>query len=91
MSATPRLQRAPGCVWRRWQGSVLVMSADREAFQLDGAAALLWQHLEAPASVDEVVDAGLPSLADAPGEPLDLMRKAAQVLVDRGYLVEVGS
>lgn len=64
------------------------MGPDREPIQLDGAAALLWQHLGSAASLDQVLVASESAWVDAPGEPLDLLSEAAAALVELGVVQE---
>ena len=58
MSEQVPYQRAPGWVWRRTRGSVLVMGPDGTAHQLDGAAALTWLALQEPGTATDVVRRG---------------------------------
>lgn len=92
MSDEVRFQRAPGWVWRRTRGSVLVMGPDQVAHQLDGAAALTWLALQEPGSPadlvarsrdhlgDEVVD------AEADAELAGWVTEAIASLVDQAMV-----
>lgn len=89
-----RFQRAPGRVWRRARGSVLVMGPDRAAHQLDGAAALAWLALQEPGTAADVAqrarEHGAPGPADAsdPGALAAWVDEALASLVREGIVVE---
>ncbi len=58
MDRLPLHERAPGWVWRRTGGAVLVMGPSGEAHQLDGAAAVVWLCLDRAGSEPEIVGRG---------------------------------
>lgn len=50
-------RRAAECFWRRAAGVVVVLTLDNElALRLEGPAAMLWEALDEPATLEELVD-----------------------------------
>lgn len=82
MDRLPPHERAPGWVWRRAGGAILVMGPAGEAHQLDGAAAVVWLCLERAGSEREVVARGAdlwPSAEDAAARAREGIRALAEL------------
>lgn len=85
MASDPIYRRVDGWAWRSFGGSVLLMRRPPDAVQLDGAAAIVWTALEAPATWRGVADRSASAWATAPGEPAALIEAAI------GELVRIGA
>jgi hypothetical protein len=85
VTADVRYRRRSGWPWRWWQGRVLAMSPDRQAVELEGAAAIAWSVLDEPRSAEELRAAigdaagGTHGEGPDPAEVLDELRSAGLV------------
>ena len=74
-----RAQRAPGALWRRTIGAVVVLAADsREPLFLGGGAAAVWEELASPETAA--------SLAAALGAPVEEVERVLRELADTGLV-----
>jgi Coenzyme PQQ synthesis protein D (PqqD) len=85
----PRYRRAQGVLFRRYADEILLASVDREGCEgLAGTAAEVWDLLESPRSVAELVGALTPWYQAPSGIIAGDVTALLGDLRDRGFVVE---
>jgi hypothetical protein len=81
-------RRAPGVQWKQFGSeAILLDAASGEYVQINDVGALIWEALDVPAVLDDVIARVCARFDDAPPDAAAEVTEFLQSLVDRRFIV----
>ena len=88
MTTTPVFRRAPGVRWREFgSDGILLDPASGEYVQINDIGVLIWQSLEQPATLEDVIDRVCEQFTEISAGAGDDIREFVMVLAQRQFLL----